>query len=235
MADELGLFEAMFDTRAMRRIKPDPVDEGVLRRLIEAAQQAPSGSNAQDRHWILVRDPAIKERLAELNRQFCLPYVQATRDMMDKVEADGPGAEGVTDIGAMSGWVGHQSVEKRRRMFDSIEWQAMHMGEIPVLIVAALEYEQPPADAYRVGAGAGAEIWPAVQNLLLAARTLGLGAVPTTLGLADRGAVQEVLGLPESVVPLCLIPVGHPTGKFGPVVRRPAEEVIHWDRWGPTG
>ena len=81
------------------------------------------------------------------------------------------------------------------------------------------------------GSGAGAEVWPAVQNLLLAARALGLGAVPTTLPLIDRGAVQELLGLPKTVVPLALIPVGHPLGNFGPVVRRPVDEVLHWDRW----
>lgn len=231
MADELGLFETMFSSRAIRRIAPDPVDEAVLIRLIEAAQQAPSGSNAQDRHWVLVRDPAAKELLAELNRASALPYIQATRDMMDKVEAEGAEADGVSDVGAMTGWVGHQSVAKRRRMFDSIEWQAMHLGEMPVLIVACLEFEQAPPDAFRAGAGAGGEVWPAVQNLLLAARALGLGAVPTTLGLADREAAQAVLGLPETIVPLCLIPLGHPTGNFGPVTRRPATEVIHWDKW----
>lgn len=232
MADELGIFDVMFSCRAMRRIAPDPVDEAILVRLIEAAQQAPSGSNAQDRHWILVRDPVRKEQLAELNRKTALPYIQATRDMMDKVEREGAQAEGVTDIGPMSGWVGHQDVAKRRRMFDSIEWQAVHMGETPVLIVACLEFEQPPPDAFRAGSGAGAEVWPAVQNLLLAARALGLGAVPTTLGLADRAAAQAVLDLPETIVPLCLIPLGHPTGKFGPVSRRPVAEVMHWDHWG---
>ncbi len=231
MAESMDLFDAMFSCRAMRRISPDPVDDDLLVRLIECAQQAASGSNAQDRQWIIVRDPELKEGLAELNRRTALPYIQATREMIDKVEAEGQHAGGVTDVGPMSGWVGHQTVAKRRRMFDSIEWQAMHMGETPALIVACLEFEQEPPDAFRSGAAAGAEVWPAVQNLLLAARTLGLGAVPTTLGLADRGAVQDLLGLPQGVVPLCLIPVGHPLGKFGPVSRRPAAEVLHWDRW----
>ena len=231
MTEDIGLFDAMFNCRAMRRLSPDPVDEALLRRLVEAAQQAPSGSNAQDRQWIIVRDPELKESLAEFNRATALPYIQATRAIMDKVEADGPQAEGVTDVGAMSGWVGHQSVDKRRRMFDSIEHQAMHLGEAPALIIGCLEFENEPPEAFMAGSGAGAEVWPAVQNLLLAARALGLGAVPTTLPLIDRGAVQELLGLPKTVVPLALIPVGHPLGNFGPVVRRPVDEVLHWDRW----
>ena len=64
MAEDIGLFDAMFNCRAMRRLSPDPVDEALLRRLVEAAQQAPSGSNAQDRQWIIVRDPELKESLA---------------------------------------------------------------------------------------------------------------------------------------------------------------------------
>ena len=82
---------------------------------------------------------------------------------------------------------------------------------------------------FSAGAGPGGEVWPAVQNLLLAARELDLGAVPTTP--ADRESVQGVLGLLEVIVPLCLISLGHPTSDFGPVTRRSATEVIHRDQW----
>ena len=77
----------------------------------------------------------------------------------------------------------------------------------------------------------GGSIWPGIQNLLLAARALGLGATPTTLALGDRQAVAEVLNLPETMGAFCLIPVGYPLGKFGPVTRRPIEEVTRFDRW----
>ena len=71
-----------------------------------------------------------------------------------------------------------------------------------------------------------------MQNLLLAARALELGAAPTTLGLVDRDAARAVLALPDDVEAFCLIPVGYPVGKFGPVTRIPVEETVHWDRWG---
>ncbi|MGH2603849.1 MAG: nitroreductase family protein, partial [Dehalococcoidia bacterium] len=70
-----------------------------------------------------------------------------------------------------------------------------------------------------------------VQNLLLAARALGLGAALTTLVLRDRAAVRAVLSLPETIEPFCMVPVGYPAGRFGPVTRRPVAEVMRWDRW----
>jgi nitroreductase len=97
------------------------------------------------------------------------------------------------------------------------------------LIVAANEF---PGMVRAADVGrAGGSVWPGVQNLLLAARALGLGAAPTTLGLLDHKAVRDVLGLPENVGTVCLIPVGWPMGNFGPVTRLPVEQTVHWDRW----
>ena len=67
--------------------------------------------------------------------------------------------------------------------------------------------------------------------MLLGGRALGRGAVPTTLPLADRAAAKDVLGLPDNVEPFCLIPVGYPMGRFGPVTRTPIDEILRWDRW----
>ena len=74
-------------------------------------------------------------------------------------------------------------------------------------------------------------MWPGIQNLLLTARSLGLGAAPTTLALRDQDAVREILNLPETFAALCLIPVGYPMGKFGPVSRNPVSEIMRFDRW----
>jgi nitroreductase len=103
------------------------------------------------------------------------------------------------------------------------------MHEIPALIIACMEFGQK-VDAASAARGAGS-IWPGVQNLLLAARALGLGAAPTTLGLMDREAVTRILNLPDSMAAFCLIPVGYPLGKFGPVTRKPVEEILRFDRW----
>lgn len=211
MSDQMGIFDVIYNCRAMRRIKPDPVPEETLVRLIDAANQAPSGSNQQNGRWIVVRDRAQKEKLAELNRRVFEAYVSVG--------------------GGRPASLPHQSDEKRERMVEAVRWQADHFAEIPALIIACLQVAVPTRDSFSAGAGAGGSIWPGVQNLLLAARALGLAATPTTFAIADRNAAREVLNLPEEIQPFCLIPVGYPIGKFGPVTRKPVSEIMRWDRW----
>jgi len=210
MADEMGVFEVIYNCRAMRRIKPDPVPEDLLLKLIDAANQAPSGSNVQNGRWVVVRAHEQKQRLAELNMKVFEAYVAANR-------ADA---------------LPHQSAAARERMVDAVRWQAQHFAEIPALVIACLELgASPRRESFSAGAGAGGSIWPGVQNLLLAARALGLAATPTTFAIADRAAAKAVLDLPESIEPFCLIPVGYPMGNFGPVKRKPVSEIMRWDRW----
>lgn len=213
MTAEMGIFDVIYNCRAMRRIKPDPVPEELLLKLIDAANQAPSGSNAQNGRWIVVRDRAQKEKLGELNMKVFQAYTSAT----------GPGGRPLT--------LPHQSAEARARMVEAVRWQAEHFAEIPAHIIACLEMGAAPRESFAAGAGAGGSIWPGVQNLLLAARALGLAATPTTFAVADRNAAREVLGLPETIQPFALIPVGYPLGKFGPVTRKPVAEIMRWDRW----
>lgn len=207
----MGLFEAMYNCRAMRRIKPDPVPEDLLIKLIDAAHQAPSGSNVQNGRWIVVRDTAQRQKLAELNRK-----------VLDAYSAPG---------GARAAELPHQPADARARMLEAVRWQADHFAEIPALIIACLEINGPRRESFSAGAGAGGSIWPGVQNLLLAARALGLAATPTTFAIADRAAAKALLALPESIEPFCVIPVGYPMGKFGPVTRKPVAEVMRFDRW----
>ena len=209
MADEMGVFETIYHCRAMRRLKSDPVPEDLLLRLIDAANQAPTGSNVQGARWIVVRDAEQRAKLAELNRKAVTAY-----------------------IGPRSGRpaaLPHQPADKRQRMLDAVLWQADNMQDIPALVIACYEFAEPVPSGG--AAGGGGSIWPAVQNLLLAARALGLGAAPTTLGLSNRDAARAVLGLPDNMEAYCLIPVGYPMGNFGPVTRLPVEETLRWDRW----
>ena len=209
MDHEPGIFEIIYSTRAMRRLKADRVPEELLLRLIDAANQAPSASNAQGQRWIIVRDELQKQKLAELNRAAASRYLAA------QAAAGAPGGE----------------TPARQRLLAAVQWQADHMQDIPALIIACLEFSRLPNDTFAAGAGAAGSIWPAVQNLLLAARAIGLGATPTTLGLSDRAAARAVLDLPATIEPFCLVPVGYPLGRFGPVTRRPVAEVVRWDRW----
>ncbi len=207
MPEEPGLFEVMYTCRAMRRIKPDPVPEELLLKLADAGNHGPTGSNVQNVRWVIVRDAERKRLLAEQNRKHLSAYLAA-----DRVEE-----------------LPHHPKAKRDRMREAVVWQMDHMHEIPALVVACLEFAEAQADAAQ--AGGGGYVWPAVQNVLLAARGLGLGAAPTTLGLRDRAAIKDILGLPETVEAYCLIPVGYPMGNFGPVTRLPVADTVHWDRW----
>ena len=209
MSDEMGLFEAISNCRAMRRLDTREVPEALLLKLIEAANQAPSGSNMQNGRWLVVRDPAVRQQLADLNRKGVEAYI-------------GPQA-------SRPGSLPHQSEAKRKRMLDSVIWQMEHLHEIPALVIACMEFGQK-VDAATMARGGGS-IWPGVQILLLATRALGLGAAPTTLRLIDHDAVAEVLGLPETMGAFCLIPVGYPLGKFGPVTRKPVDEILRFDKW----
>ena len=197
------LFYVIHHCRAMRRLKRDPIPNEMLMRLLDAANQGPTGSNRQNARWLVVRDPGQRKKLADLNRKAVDSYVQ-------NPSARSPEMQGIVK---------------------AVMWQRDHFHEIPVLVVPCLEFDQKPADTWQAGAGAGGSIWPAVQNLLLAARALGLGAAITTLGLSDRAAAKTVLGLPDLVEPFAIIPVGFPVGRFGPVSRRPLETVVHYDRW----
>jgi nitroreductase len=211
MAEQMGIFDVIYNCRAMRRIKPDPVPEELLLKLIDAANQAPSGSNAQNGRWIVVRDRAQKEKLGELNMKVFQAYTAPT--------------------GGRPLVLPHQSAAARARMVEAVRWQAEHFAEIPAHIIACLEMGAAPREGFAAGAGAGGSVWPGVQNLLLAARALGLAATPTTFAVADRNAARAVLNLPETIHPFSLIPVGYPLGKFGPVTRKPVAEIMRWDRW----
>jgi len=199
----LSLREAVYTCRAMRRIKSDPVDESLLVELISAANQAPSGSNSQRARWIVVRDPEVKKALAEQNRKHAEPYIAA--------DVANPGSE------------------KQKRMLNAVVWQMENMHNIPALIVACFDYPEK-VEGLGVYRSAGS-VWPGIQNLLLTARSLGLGAAPTTLALRDQDAVRDILNLPETFASLCLIPLGYPSGNFGPVTRKPLEEIMRFDRW----
>jgi nitroreductase len=202
-SETLDLFFAMHNTRAMRRLKPDSVPEDVLMQLIDAANQGPTGSNKQNAHWIIVRDQEQKQKLAELHGVAVDAYI------------DSPGSSTPDRVGIVK----------------AVKWQRDHFLEIPALFIPCLSFDATPINTWLAGAGSGASIFPGVQNLLLAARALGLGATLTTMGLSDRAAAKAVLGLPELVEPYAIIPVGYPTGKFGTVTRRPLEEVTHFDSW----
>jgi nitroreductase len=204
----MPLEEAMSTQRAIRRLKPDPVDDALLLKLIELALKAPTGSNAQNWEFIVVRDPAVKAKLARLNRRAWSVYGGIGRRMAER-----------------------SGDEAMRKIVAAVQWQADHFEEIPVIVVACLKafipIWPPVATASLYGS-----IFPSVQNLLLAARAAGLGAALITLPLWSKFLARRALGLPWNVSPCAVIPLGWPRGRYGPTRRRPVEEVVSLDRYG---
>ncbi len=197
--------EAMQTQRAIRRLKPDPVDDEVLQRCIEMALKAPTGGNAQNWEWIIVRDPAVRARLARLNRQAWRVY------------------------GGL-GRIVRRGDERAQKIIRAVQWQADHFEDIPVVVVACLRGPRLPFPIGRTSFYGS--IYPAVQNFLLACRAEGLGAALTTLPLWSATLARRALGLPLSVQPCAVIPVGWPRGRYGPTTRKPVATVVHYDRWG---
>lgn len=202
MPKDIGLFEAIYTQRAIRQFKPDPVPEELIRKLVEAATKAPSGSNSQPWRFVVIRDQALKRRIgADYRTVWEAEYRPRMTGVQGSVRA-------------------------------SSAYLAQHLQESPVLILACIEHDGSPSSLRR-----GASIYPAVQNLLLAARGLGLGAVITTMHKwRHEGQIKEMLGIPDNVETAALIPVGYPAEgmRYGPTRRKPVEEVTYWDRWGTT-
>ena len=204
----MSLEEAMRTQRAIRRLKPDPVDDALILKCIELALKAPTGSNAQNWEFVVVKDPTVKAKLARLNRMAWSAYGGIGRFMARRAGDDG-----------------------MLRIIDAVQWQADHFEEIPVIVVACLKTWVPPWPGIAVSSLYGS-IYPSVQNLLLAARAAGLGAALITLPLWSKTLARWALGLPWNVTPVAVVPMGWPMGRYGPTTRRPVEKVVSLDRHG---
>ncbi len=209
---ESGIFDIMFSTRSMRRLKPDPVPDEVLYRILDAGIRAPSGGNTQHWRFVVVKDPQVKQQVQQVYQKGW-SEVQAMYRTRTAPE--------------------HMAEGKFRRLLDAAAHLAEHLAEAPVLLFACLkERPMPPQLAAKLARLSGSSIYPAVQNILLACRALGLGATLTTVCSLHDDELKPILRLPADLSTYALIPIGYPLGKFGPVQRLAVEEVTCVDRWG---
>jgi nitroreductase len=204
--EPIDLFETMRTMRAMRRLKPDPVPDALVRKILEAGTFAPSGGNYQRWRFLVVKDTAIKKAVQ-------VWYKKAYDEVIGPRYAGSAPPPGVT-------------ADKYHRQHAAVEYLTEHFHEAPVWIVACLEEAGTPNRM------SGASIYPAVQNMLLAARALGLGCTLTTRHMLFAKEADAALGLPTGVHSYAILPIGWPMGNFGPVGRGPLEEVVFLDRWG---
>lgn len=210
--EAITLSEALFTTRSTRHFKPDPVPKADLEFIIEAATMAPSAGNLQMWAFVVVTDPEQIYKIGLTYREVARQYIR-----------DGVLADPETD-------------DDRRTVYTRAMHNVEHFDEAPAVIVPCLT--MPAPDDANVASGFFGSIFPAIQNILLAARSRCLGSIPITLATdyspiksAEQERVRDLLKLPEGVDSVALIPIGYPKGEFKRPWRNPWQEVIHWDHW----
>lgn len=209
---EPGIFEVMFSTRSMRRLKPDPVPDAVIYKILDAGIRAPSGGNNQHWRFLVAKDPQVKQQVQQVYQKGW-SEVQAMYRGRTAPE--------------------HMAEGKFRRLLDTAAYLAEHLAAAPILLFACLKERPMPAPlAAKLARLSGSSIYPAVQNILLACRALGLGATLTTVSSLYEDEIRTILHLPTDISTYALLPIGYPQGKFGPVQRMAVEEVTCVDRWG---
>jgi nitroreductase len=204
----MELNESLYTTRAMRRVKPDPIPEAVQQKILDAAIRAPSGGNSQMWRFMFVDDPKLRAQLAPIY-QGCLGQLWETiyKPQVDAAAANPEAAESKQFL----------------KMQRSAIWLADHFEQYPLLFFAFSQFDTT-----------GSSIFPAVWSGMLAARQEGVGSAITSVMMFRIGEVLELLGVPADAGWNfnCCVTLGYPTGRWGVAPRRPVHEVAcrnHWD------
>ncbi len=212
----ISVYDAMHTLKAVRRLRPDPVADDVLERVLHAATCAPTGGNRQPWRVVVVRDREKMRALGDLYAERWRHFVTVYKTVMDALPA------------AQS--------EFLSRAIVAGNYLADHFHEVPVLVVFCFDPTQMAITDLgqpRVSVVGGASIYTAVQNLLLACRAEGLGCVLTTLLCEREPEVRALLAIPDAWGTAAAIPIGHPVGRgHGPVTRKPISEMAYADSFG---
>lgn len=204
----MDLHEALYTTRAMRRVTTDPIPEGVQKKILDAAIRAPSGGNAQGWKFLMVDDADVKAKLAPIYRT-CMDELWNGfyKERIDAAKAAPDSEEGSSTL----------------RMQRSADWLADNFAAYPLLLFGFVQYDP-----------SGGSIFPAVWSAQLAARAEGVGSALTSVLAFRRDETFEVLGVPteEGWNMACCVTFGYPTGRWGVAGRRPVHEVSYRNQWG---
>jgi nitroreductase len=209
----MEIYEALYTTRAMRRVKPDPIPLEAQARILDAAVRAPSGGNAQTWRFVLVDDTDVKSRLGPL-------YRASIDELWKTIYADRLAAARANPEAADS--VEILKIQK------SAQWLADNFERVPLFLLGFVQYDS-----------SGGSIFPAVWSAQLAARAEGIGSALTSiLGVMHGAEALEILGVPrdEGWIFACMVSFGYPTGRWGVAQRMPADQVAFRNLWGePIG
>jgi nitroreductase len=207
----MDIREALYTTRAMRRVRPDPIPEAVQARILDAAIRAPSGGNTQNWRFLLIDDPGVKGRLGPLYRD-AIDRLWETiyQPRLERARANPDEAASASLL----------------RVQRSAQHLADHFEAVPLFLAA-----------FTRGDTSGGSIFPAVWSAQLAARAEGIGtALTSVLGGFHHEEALEILGVPadQHWIMACLVSFGYPTGRWGVAARRPVQEVAYRNSWGTS-
>ena len=213
--NQIGLLDGLMTNRAMRRYSDEPVADEDIWTCLQAAVQAPSGGNIQPYQFVVVQDPELRTGLAGIYRRGWARYEPAIAP-----------AEFPNDS-ARDAW------ERNNRATVHLAQNLEHVPVIVLLLMPTIDMTVHDEEGPMPVGPTHASVYPAIQNFMLAARSLGLGTAMTTLHRIYEDDVRDLLGIPERYEVLALLPLGHPTGKWGVAPRhRGAERITSWDRFG---
>lgn len=202
----ISLIEGLSTTRTIRRYRDEPVAEEQLAKVLHLASRAPSGSNRQPFRFIVLRDGPVARRARELLAD------GARRVWTEKRERDE--------------FPDRDPRSPTARMLESMDHYVETFADAPVIVLPSMvRYRAPTVTE-------GASVYPAVQNLLLGARAVGLGGALTMFHLSVGAELRAELGLPDEAFIAATITLGHPAGAHGPVRRKPLRTLVYEDRWG---
>lgn len=211
----MDMLEGIVTTRAIRRFTDEPVTDEQIWTILDAGQQGPSGGNIQPWQFIVVTDLEQRSRVGELYRTSYARYEAAMLAIAPPVRPEDEAS-----------W---------QRTLDASRHLANHFAEAPVIIAVAMadiSMSVHDIDGTMDVGTPFASVYPAVQNLMLAARSLGLGSTLTTVYRVRHDEVRDALGVPDGYQIVAMVPIGHPAGSFGRARRRPVDRVTHWNTWG---
>ena len=214
--EDLGALEAIHSLRAIRVFAPDPIPDATIEALIDAAVRAPSPQNCQPWAFVVVRDPETRSKIAEIYRRVWNVIREPVYGDLDAIEDPA-----------------------QKRLLKATDRLAQAVDEAPVFVFAMLDRRRlgnmvtPDLETLLEPSAAYGAVWAAVQNLVVAARAMGIGSITTTLTRLQEQETRVILGHPEGVETATMLALGYPRPpeKFGPTTRRTGDEVTHRDRW----
>jgi len=217
VGDDLSVFEAIHSLRAIREFESDPIPEDAIASILEAGTRAPSPQNSQPWAFIVVRDPAARAQIAEI-------YRRVWNIVKEPVYGDINAIEDTS----------------QRRLLQATDRLAAAVDEAPLFIFAMLDRSKlgvmvtPDLQTLLEPSSAYGAVWAAIENMLLAARALEVGAISTNLTRLMDVEVRGILGYPEHVETVSMLALGRPRApsRFGPTTRRPVSDIAHTERWG---